>query len=77
MKNLDTTISPDIESLDIHAIILTKNPYIVFFLPGFMSDIEGKNQILFVHLLIKTKLGFLAIEYSGHGKSQENLLKET
>tara|TARA_B100001559_G_scaffold205703_1_gene172292 strand:+ start:80 stop:835 length:756 start_codon:yes stop_codon:yes gene_type:complete len=46
----------------------TKNPYIVF-LPGFMSDIEGKKPKSFQSFANKNKIGFLAIEYSGHGKS--------
>ena len=43
-----------------------KNPFIVF-LPGFMSDIEGKKPKSFLSFANKKKLGFLAIEYSGHG----------
>ncbi len=43
-------------------------PYIVF-LPGFMSDLEGKKPIAFFNFAKKNKLGFLALEYSGHGKS--------
>jgi uncharacterized protein len=45
-----------------------KNLYIVF-LPGFMSDIDGKKPQAFKQYAVKKKLGFLAIEYSGHGKS--------
>ena len=45
-----------------------KKLYIVF-LPGFMSDIEGKKPQAFKKYAIKNKLGFLATEYSGHGKS--------
>ena len=45
-----------------------KNPYIIF-LPGFMSDIEGKKPQSFRQFAIKRKFGFLALEYSGHGKS--------
>ena len=45
-----------------------KKLYIIF-LPGFMSDIEGKKPQAFKKYAIKNKLGFLAIEYSGHGKS--------
>ena len=45
-----------------------KKLYIIF-LPGFMSDIEGKKPQAFKKYAIKKKLGFLAIEYSGHGKS--------
>ena len=45
-----------------------KKLYIVF-LPGFMSDIEGEKPTEFKKYTVKNKLGFLAIEYSGHGKS--------
>ena len=44
------------------------NLYIVF-LHGFMSDIEGKKPINIFKYAKKNKLGFLALEYSGHGKS--------
>ena len=43
-------------------------PYIVF-LHGFMSDLEGKKPKTFFNFAKKNKLGFLALEYSGHGKS--------
>ena len=43
-------------------------PYIVF-LHGFMSDLEGKKPKAFLKYAIKNNLGFLALEYSGHGKS--------
>ena len=43
-------------------------PYIVF-LHGFMSDLEGKKPKTFLNFAKKNKLGFLALEYSGHGKS--------
>tara|TARA_B100001063_G_C16656158_1_gene498591 strand:- start:270 stop:1013 length:744 start_codon:yes stop_codon:yes gene_type:complete len=43
-------------------------PYVVF-LHGFMSDIEGKKPKAFLNFAKKNKLGFLAVEYSGHGKS--------
>ena len=42
--------------------------YIVF-LHGFMSDLEGKKPRTFLNFAKKNKLGFLALEYSGHGKS--------
>ena len=45
-----------------------KKLYIIF-LPGFMSDIEGKKPQAFQKYAIKKKLGFLAVEYHGHGKS--------
>ena len=43
-------------------------PYIVF-LHGFMSDLEGKKPKAFLKYAKKNRLGFLAPEYSGHGKS--------
>tara|TARA_B100001778_G_scaffold63833_1_gene50004 strand:- start:24 stop:728 length:705 start_codon:yes stop_codon:yes gene_type:complete len=51
-----------------------KNLYIVF-LPGFMSDIEGKKPQAFKKYAVKKKLGFFAIEYSGHGKSSGEFTK--
>ena len=47
----------------------------VIFLPGFMSDIEGKKPQTFRRYAIKNKLGFLALEYSGHGKSSGKFIK--
>jgi pimeloyl-ACP methyl ester carboxylesterase len=44
------------------------NLYIVF-LHGFMSDIEGEKPQAILKFAKKNKLGFLALEYSGHGKS--------
>jgi esterase/lipase len=34
-----------------------------------MSDIDGKKPQIFKRYAVENKLGFLAIEYSGHGKS--------
>tara|TARA_Y100000992_G_scaffold297740_1_gene261760 strand:- start:463 stop:1107 length:645 start_codon:yes stop_codon:yes gene_type:complete len=34
-----------------------------------MSDLEGKKPKVFFNFAKKNKLGFLALEYSGHGKS--------
>ena len=51
-----------------------KKLYIVF-LPGFMSDINGKKPRSFIKYAIKKQLGFLAIEYSGHGKSSGEFKK--
>jgi len=45
-----------------------KNLYIIF-LHGFMSDLEGEKPLNFQKFSKKKKLGFLGIEYSGHGKS--------
>ncbi len=49
-------------------------PYIVF-LHGFMSDLEGKKPRAFLKYAIKNNLGFLALEYSGHGKSYGQFTK--
>ncbi len=46
-----------------------KNKTYIIFLHGFMSDLEGKKPKAFFKFAIKRKLGFLALEYSGHGKS--------
>ena len=51
-----------------------KKLYIVF-LPGFMSDIEGQKPQAFKQYAIKKKLGFLALEYFGHGKSSGEFTK--
>ena len=46
----------------------TKNLYIVF-LPGFMSDLTGDKPKTLQKYCKKKKVGFLGLEYSGHGKS--------
>ena len=51
-----------------------KKLYIIF-LPGFMSDIDGEKPQVFKKYAVKNKLGFLAIEYSGHGKSSGKFTK--
>ena len=51
-----------------------KSPYIVF-LPGFMSDIDGIKPKFFKAFANKNKIGFLAVEYSGHGKSSGKFVK--
>jgi len=48
--------------------------YLVF-LHGLMSDIEGNKPKNFLKYSKKRKLGFLAIEYSGHGKSSGKFTK--
>ena len=48
--------------------------YLVF-LPGFMSDIEGKKPLTLLKFAKKNKLGFLSLEYSGHGKSSGTFTK--
>ena len=47
---------------------LKKNINIVF-LHGFMSDIDGEKPKVLSKFCSRQKIGFLAIEYSGHGKS--------
>ena len=54
--------------------IQKKSKYIVF-LHGFMSDLEGKKPKAFLNFAKKNKLGFLALEYSGHGKSSGKFTK--
>ena len=48
-----------------------KNSDYIVFLHGFMSDLDGKKPKTFLNFAKKNKLGFLGIEYSGHGKSSE------
>ncbi len=52
-----------------------KNSVYIIFLHGFMSDLEGKKPKTFLNYAKKNKLGFLALEYSGHGKSSGNFTK--
>ena len=47
----------------------------IVFLHGFMSDIEGDKPKNFLKYCKKKGLGFLAIEYSGHGKSSGKFTK--
>tara|TARA_B100000945_G_scaffold170076_1_gene136359 strand:+ start:1106 stop:1861 length:756 start_codon:yes stop_codon:yes gene_type:complete len=51
-----------------------KKLYIVF-LHGFMSDIDGEKPKAFKRFAVKKKLGFLALEYSGHGKSSGKFVR--
>jgi len=51
-----------------------KNATYIVFLHGFMSDLEGKKPRAFLNFAKKNKLGFLALEYSGHGKSSGKFL---
>jgi pimeloyl-ACP methyl ester carboxylesterase len=48
--------------------------YIVF-LHGFMSNIEGEKPKAILKYAKKNNLGFLALEYSGHGKSTGKFTK--
>ena len=51
-----------------------KMPYVVF-LHGFMSDVEGDKPKKILKYCNKKKIGFLAVEYSGHGKSTGKFIK--
>ncbi len=51
-----------------------KKPYVVF-LHGFMSDLEGQKPRKILKLCNSKKIGFLAMEYSGHGKSSGKFTK--
>ena len=53
----------------------THSNLFVVFLHGFMSDLEGKKPRAFKKYCKKRKLGFLALEYSGHGKSSGKFTK--
>ena len=46
-----------------------QNRLYIVFLHGFMSDIEGEKPKSILKYAKKNKLGFLALEYSGHGRS--------
>ena len=46
-----------------------KNSVFIVFLHGFMSNLEGKKPKTFLNFAKKNNLNFLALEYSGHGKS--------
>ena len=47
----------------------SQNAIYIVFLHGFMSDIEGEKSKAIFKYTKKNKIGFLAMEYSGHGKS--------
>ncbi len=51
-----------------------KNATYIVFLHGFMSDLEGKKPKTFYNFAKKNNLGFLALEYSGHGKSSDKFI---
>ena len=65
-----------------HISKIFKNSSFIVFLHGFMSDLEGKKPNAFLKFAKKNKISFLALEYSGHGKSsgkftQGNITKWT
>ena len=51
-----------------------KKPYVIF-LHGFMSDLEGEKPKKILKFCNSKKIGFLAMEYSGHGKSTGKFTK--
>ena len=51
-----------------------KKTYIIF-LHGFMSNIEGEKPKTIFKYAKKNNFGFLAPEYSGHGKSTGTFIK--
>ncbi len=48
---------------------IRNNSVYIVFLHGFMSDLEGAKPKAFFNFAKKNNLGFLALEYTGHGKS--------
>ena len=52
-----------------------KDKLYIVFLHGFMSSIEGEKPQTILKFAKKNKLGFLALEYSGHGKSSGKFTK--
>ena len=48
---------------------MRNNSVYIVFLHGFMSDLEGAKPKAFFNFAKKNNLGFLALEYTGHGKS--------
>ena len=52
-----------------------KDKLYIVFLHGFMSSIEGEKPQAILKFAKKKKLGFLALEYSGHGKSSGKFTK--
>ena len=48
---------------------IRKDATYIVFLHGFMSDLEGKKPKTFLNFAKRNKFSFLALEYSGHGKS--------
>ena len=52
-----------------------KKKHYVVFLHGFMSDLEGQKPRKILKFCNSKKIGFLAMEYSGHGKSSGKFTK--
>ena len=58
-----------------YLVHMEKNSPFIVFLHGFMSDLEGKKPKALFNFAKKNKFGFLALEYSGHGKSSGKFIK--
>ena len=52
-----------------------KNSLCIVFLHGFMSDLEGEKPRALLNFAKKNKVSFLALEYSGHGKSSGKFIE--
>ncbi len=52
-----------------------KNSFCIVFLHGFMSDLEGEKPRALLNFAKKNKISFLALEYSGHGKSSGKFIE--
>ena len=52
-----------------------KNSLCIVFLHGFMSDLEGEKPRALLNFAKKNKVSFLALEYSGYGKSSEKFIE--
>jgi len=57
-----------------YKLIQGKKPVTIIFLHGFMSDLTGKKIQVLSKLSKKQEVSFLALEYSGHGKSSGQLI---
>ena len=53
-----------------------KDKLYIVFLHCFMSSIEGEKPQTILKFAKKNKFGFLALKYSGHGKSSGKFTKE-
>ena len=52
-----------------------KSSLSIIFLHGFMSDLDGEKPKALLSFAKKNKISFLALEYSGHGKSSGEFTK--
>ena len=57
--------------------VIPKNKIYIVFLHGFMSDLEGEKPKNLLKYCKNKNLGFLGLEYSGHGNHPASLHQET